>query len=104
MSDQRAGHDRPDRFAVVDIGSNTAKLTVYACDDGRLEALHHDADTVRIGYRVTETRQIDGERLARLIATLERFEQATRQLGATLYRAVATQAFRNAGNAGESVA
>jgi exopolyphosphatase / guanosine-5'-triphosphate,3'-diphosphate pyrophosphatase len=87
------------RFAVVDIGSNTVKLSVYVCSaDGELVALHHDADTVRIGYRVAETGRIDDQRRDRLIATLQRYEQVARTHGATTFFAVATQAFRIASN------
>lgn len=90
------------RFAVVDIGSNTAKLSVYVCFAGHGPvALAHDADTVRIGYRVAETGRIADERRDRLLATLERFERDARSLGATTFTGVATQAFRIAANADE---
>jgi exopolyphosphatase/guanosine-5'-triphosphate,3'-diphosphate pyrophosphatase len=94
----------PFRFAVVDIGSNTAKLSVYACTAaGEPVALLHDADTVRIGYRISETGRIDDERRDRLIATLRRFETRARDLGAKRFPAVATQAFRIAANSGEVI-
>lgn len=92
------------RFAVVDIGSNTAKVSVYLCLPGHGPvALEHDADTVRIGYRVAETGHIDADRLERLIETLERFEQAGRRIGATTFTGVATQAFRIAENSAEAL-
>jgi exopolyphosphatase/pppGpp-phosphohydrolase len=89
-------------FAVVDIGSNTAKVSVYTClgTHGPV-ALAHDADTVRIGYRVAETGRIADDRRERLLDTLERFEGIARALGATTFQGVATQAFRIASNAGE---
>lgn len=88
------------RFAVVDIGSNTVKVSAYACfpDHGPV-ALMHDADTVRIGWRVAETGHIADERRERLLATLARFEEAARSHGATRFEGVATQAFRIAANA-----
>jgi exopolyphosphatase/guanosine-5'-triphosphate,3'-diphosphate pyrophosphatase len=98
MSDAKVGAGA--RFAVVDIGSNTAKLTVYTCFPGHGPvAVEHDADTVRIGFRVAETGRIDPARLERLLATLERFEAAARGHGATVFTGVATQAFRIAENA-----
>jgi exopolyphosphatase / guanosine-5'-triphosphate,3'-diphosphate pyrophosphatase len=95
----------PSRFAVVDIGSNTAKLSVYACThhDGPTLLLT-DADTVRIGYRVTETGVIAPDRLDRLIDCLTRYERAARELNATSFMGVATQAFRIASNSAGAVA
>ena len=93
---------RPNRIAVVDIGSNTVKLSVYACRDGEAPAgLHHEADTVRIGYRVSATGKIASERLDRLMECLGRYERQARELGASEFIAVATQAFRIASNTAE---
>jgi exopolyphosphatase/guanosine-5'-triphosphate,3'-diphosphate pyrophosphatase len=92
-------------FAVVDIGSNTVKVSVYTCFPGiGPVAVLHDADTVRIGYRVAETGAIAPERLERLLDTLRRFEAAARSHRATVFTGVATQAFRIAGNAGDALA
>jgi exopolyphosphatase/pppGpp-phosphohydrolase len=54
-------------------------------------------------YRVSETGTIDEDRLARLIATLRRYEAAARSAGADRLEAVATQAFRVASNATAAV-
>lgn len=90
------------KFAIVDIGSNTAKVSVYVCFAGHGPvALAHDADTVRIGYRVAETGRIADDRRERLLETLGRFEALGRSFGATTFSGVATQAFRIAKNAGE---
>lgn len=87
------------RFAVVDIGSNTAKLTVYECLSGAaLEPLFHDSDTVRISYRLSSTGTIAAERAERLLQCLSRFERESREHGAERFIAVATQAFRSASN------
>lgn len=91
--------DSTRRLAVVDIGSNTVKLTVYACaPGGTLAALEHSADTVRVGYRLTETGVIADDRLERLIEGLRRYEALARGHGADTFLAVATQAFRLASN------
>lgn len=93
-----------ERFAVVDIGSNTVKLSVYLCLDGHGPvALDHNADTVRIGYQVAETGLIAAGRLDRLINTLRRFEDDARKHGATIFTGVATQAFRIAQNADDAL-
>jgi exopolyphosphatase / guanosine-5'-triphosphate,3'-diphosphate pyrophosphatase len=94
---------QPYRFGVVDIGSNTVKVTVYACHNGRLASLYSDADTVRIGHRVGETGRISDERLERLLEALRRYEARAIELDASRFLAVATQAFRIAGNVRETV-
>lgn len=99
MSDFRAY-----TFAVVDIGSNTVKLSVYECTRDGPRVLINDADTVRIGHRVSETGVISAERTERLMACLARFERAARKHGALGFHAVATQAFRIAANSAEIIA
>jgi exopolyphosphatase / guanosine-5'-triphosphate,3'-diphosphate pyrophosphatase len=92
------------KFAIVDIGSNTVKVSTYACFPGHGPvAIEHDADTVRIGYRVAETGLIDNDRLDRLLRALARFEDQARALGATTFSGVATQAFRIATNASDAL-
>lgn len=89
-------------FAVVDIGSNTVKLTIYRCrQSGAPETLYHESDTVRIGYRAAETGRISQERATRLFSALEAMERIAQDHGATDLIAVATQAFREATNAGQ---
>ena len=92
------------RLAVVDIGSNTVKLTVYECTtDGTLTALYNSADTVRVGYRLTETGVIADDRQELLIKCLQRFETQARRHHAPVFVAVATQAFRAATNTAEVI-
>ncbi len=95
----------PSRFSVVDIGSNTVKMSVYACDGGTdLRTLESAADTVRIGHRVGETGEISAERLERLISTLRHFQTRAIAHDADTFLAVATQAFRIARNSAAAVA
>lgn len=95
---------RSNRFAVVDIGSNTAKLTAYECvPDHPPHPLFHDSDTVRIGFQVSSAGEIAPDRATRLIQTLARFEQDCRAYGCDQFLAVATQAFRIASNSDDVV-
>jgi exopolyphosphatase/pppGpp-phosphohydrolase len=99
-------HSRPPaRFSVVDIGSNTVKMSVYACDGGTdLRMLESATDTVRVGHRVGETGEISEERLERLIGSLRDFQSRAAAHDAEAYLAVATQAFRIARNSAAAVA
>jgi exopolyphosphatase / guanosine-5'-triphosphate,3'-diphosphate pyrophosphatase len=95
----------PGRFSVVDIGSNTVKMSVYACDGGtELRTLESAADTVRIGHRVGETGEISEERLERLIGALREFQSRASTHDVEVFLAVATQAFRVARNSAAAVA
>lgn len=95
----------PARFGVVDIGSNTVKMSVYACDGGtNLRTLESAADTVRISHRVGETGMIDEHRLERLIDVLRHFQSRAAEHGAEAFLAVATQTFRIARNSAAAVA
>lgn len=86
-------------FAVVDIGSNTVKLTIYRCGStGGPEVLFHESDTVRIGHMMSQTGRISDERATRLFAALKDMERTAREHGATRFMAVATEAFRQAAN------
>lgn len=90
-------------LAVVDIGSNTVKLSVYRCGAEGPVALVHDADTVRIGFRVSETGEIAADRVDRLITCLKRYAGTAREHGADRFIGVATQAFRIARNASDVI-
>lgn len=86
-------------FAVVDIGSNTVKLTVHRCDsDGSPTTIHHESDTVRIGHGVSTSGCISEIRATRLLECLRRMESVAVLHGASTYYAVGTQAFRQAQN------
>lgn len=91
-------------FAVVDIGSNTVKLSVYTCEEDGPGGIVHDADTVRVGYRVSKTGVIAPERIELLTECLLRYEQIAREHDARAFHAVATQAFRIATNTADVIA
>lgn len=89
-------------FAVVDIGSNTVKLSVFICTrDGTPHQILHCADTVRIGHDMSLSGQIAEDRAIRLIESLLRMESIARENGAGTLMGVATEAFRRAANGGE---
>lgn len=86
-------------FAIVDIGSNTVKLTVFVCDDdGQPRLIHHESDTVRIGHGVSASGLISASRVTRLLDCLRRMETDARLHGSNDFLAVGTQAFRQATN------
>ena len=92
-------------LASIDIGTNTLRLLVaspaIAGDAIDLLALDSRTATVRLGYGVERTGQIEPERLARAVATVEEFRQIALGHGATTIFLAATSAVRDASNGPE---
>lgn len=87
------------RLAVVDIGTNTIKFSVFEVpEDGAPRLLASDAETVRLGADIDRTAMIGSDRAARAIGALQRFEGVARVTGADELVGVATEAFRSAIN------
>ncbi len=87
------------RLAIVDIGTNTIKFSVFEVSgDGSSALLASDAETVRLGADIDQTGRIGVDRERRAIAALQRFELAAANLSADTLTGVATEAFRAAAN------
>lgn len=92
-------------LAIVDIGTNTLKLTVARCfKDGTITVLADRAETVRLGAGIETTGRIDDERGRRAIGALKSFEALGAELGANAWVGVATEALRIAANGAELLA
>lgn len=89
----------------VDVGSNTLKLTVARVhvEDGIAE-LMSDADTVRLGSGLTTSGRLADDRIEAAIATLGRWADVARRLGASHLIGVATEATRKAANGDQFLA
>jgi len=93
------------RVAIVDIGTNTIKFSLFEVpDDGTPRLLASDAETVRLGADIDETGKIGGDRQERATTALRRFELAALNLSADTLIGVATEAFRAARNGSEVLA
>ncbi len=91
------GADRPDR-AVVDIGSNTVRMVVYA---GRRRApivWLNDKVTARLGRDLATTGLLPEEAMTMALAGLARFASILKDLEITEVQTVATAAAREARN------
>lgn len=89
----------PRRLAVVDIGTNTIKFSVFEVPDtGVPLLLASDAETVRLGADIDRTGMIGSDRALRAVSALRRFERVARAAGAKTLVGVATEAFRSASN------
>ena len=92
-------------LASIDIGTNTIRLLVASpiTTGGALDltTLASRTATVRLGYGVERTGQLDPERLARAVATVEEYRRVALDHGATTIFLAATSAVRDARNGPE---
>lgn len=87
------------RVAVVDMGTNTLKLSVTEVgDDGQQEIVDAHAETVRLGFGIAESGKIDPQRALRALVALRSYQQRADALGAEDFIGVATAALRMASN------
>ncbi len=90
------------RIGIIDLGSNTARLVVYHCEDGRFFRM---IDSVRERVRLAEGLNEDGTlkpvAIDRALAALELFNDYSRAVGLDALELVATSAIRDAVNRDE---
>ena len=86
-------------LAVVDLGSNAARLQIAAVDArGHINVLAEDRAAVRLGEQVFKTGRLSAAAIARTALALDRFARLAQRAGAEEVRAVATSAVREASN------
>ena len=86
--------------AVVDLGTNAARLALATLDDaGRLESRGRWRELIRLGEGVRETGLLSESAIERGLACLARFAQIIREHRVNLIDALATSALRDARNA-----
>jgi exopolyphosphatase/guanosine-5'-triphosphate,3'-diphosphate pyrophosphatase len=88
------------RIAAIDVGTNTALLTV--ADGAR--AIDERAEIVRLGEGLDRTGRLDEAAIARTVAVVARFAEAIDGHGCARVAAVTTEAVRKAANGGDFVA
>lgn len=85
--------------AVIDIGSNSGRVAVYALDRARhLRLLTGSRAPLRLVHDVDLTGSLSEEAMARTMAAIRDFHAVAVGAGATRMAAVATAALRDAGN------
>lgn len=93
------GAPEPDRRAIIDLGSNTAKLLVADVGPGGLGAVHLELSVpCRLGWRIDQTGAIAEQSLRRALEVVGELLEAARAEGASRIGAVATSALRSARN------
>src|SRR3954451_2632635 len=88
----------PRLLAVIDLGSNSFRLVVFAYGDGWWKRTDEIHETVRIGEGLDATGELSAEPMERALRTLEMYAHFCRATGVTEVRPVATSAIRDAAN------
>ncbi|GJM27879.1 MAG: hypothetical protein DHS20C17_05140 [Cyclobacteriaceae bacterium] len=91
------------RVAVIDLGTNTFHLLVVDVDNKKLQILHKEKQSVKIGEGGISQGVIAPPAQKRALDTLHGFRQKISDMGVDQVFATATSAFRNAANGKELV-
>ena len=89
-----------DIYGVIDIGSNTMRLSCYCIIDGRLQPLFCKKSVAGLAGYVDENNCLSAEGIERAITTLETFRNMIDSIGIKVYYAIATASLRNVANTG----
>ena len=91
------------RQAVIDIGSNTVRLVVYAGLPRAPMPIYNEKSRVKLGACLAGDGEIDKATMKKALAALARFETLARAMQVDSMRVVATAATREAKNGHELV-
>jgi len=90
---------QPRRFAALDLGSLTVRLAVAErTPAGKIRVLVHRREITGLGQGLAATNDLAPEGMARTLAALKTFKQVMTAHDVKVYRAVGTQALRQARN------
>ncbi len=89
------------RYAVVDTGSNTIRMSVYECENGKLNVLFTEAVFANLAAHITQNRLTD-EGIAICCDAIKKHEKKAKEYDA-VFCVFATAAIRNAKNCEEIV-
>ena len=94
----------PERRAVIDVGTNSAKLLVAEVAGNGVHPIYETGVQTRLGERLGATRQLQPNAIARTVSVVTDFVATARTRGAQRVRLFATSAAREATNGQDLVA
>lgn len=87
-----------DRFASIDIGTNTVLLLIGEIHNGKIVTLHEEQRIIRLGKNVDAHRRIGPEGFDKCAAVLAEYKAIAESMGVRRIFACGTSALRDAGN------
>lgn len=97
-------HVFTDPLAIIDIGSNSARLVIYQRETtGQLRILGSARQSLRLVHEVDRDRRLSAEAMATTLRTLAEFRSIVRAYGARRIIAFATAAMRDADNGSDLI-
>lgn len=91
------------RVAVVDIGSNSLRLQISEVKDKSYKVLEDYKEMIRLGDTIFTLGYFDRETTDKLIKSLLNVKRIAESKNVSVFRAIATAAFRDADNLGETL-
>ncbi|MCC5466488.1 exopolyphosphatase [Pelosinus baikalensis] len=92
------------RIAIIDLGSNSARLIIVEIyTNGSYNLIYHQKDAVRLGQEADKNRQLQPEAMARTMSLLKSFAHMCQIFHTDKILGVGTAALRNAVNGSEFV-
>lgn len=92
------------RIAIIDLGSNSARLIIVEIYENRAYNLvYHQKETIRLSQDADKDRQLQPDAMERALALLQNFSHVCKLHQATKILAVGTAALRNAHNGSEFI-
>jgi exopolyphosphatase/guanosine-5'-triphosphate,3'-diphosphate pyrophosphatase len=84
--------------AAIDVGSNTIRLLIGNCRDGRIDLIVYERRITRLAEGITRSGILRDERIEASVAVLKEFSSLIKRNGVKTVSAVATSALREAFN------
>ena len=85
--------------AIIDIGSNSIRLTIYdGHDPQKITIIHKATHFTRLSSGMNQTGRLAPDKMAEALAILAEFKQIMKEHNVTRYKAIATAAVRAASN------
>ncbi|MGI6721284.1 MAG: hypothetical protein ACOX4I_01810 [Anaerovoracaceae bacterium] len=88
-------------YAVIDIGSNTVRLSLYEAVGKYIEKLINKKETVGLANHIGKDNRLTEHGLTRLLVTLKSFDLLIKRMNVKKVIAFATASLRNIDNTGE---
>ncbi len=85
-------------YGIIDIGSNTMRLSCYCVENGRLQQLFHKKNMAGLAGYVDESNKLTDKGIDKTIKTLESFKRMIGYVGLMSFYVIATASFRNVNN------